>query len=306
MATPPTGLTTFVDLSISTRVTAAWLNAVDGLLFGTAVNVMSSVYGAVGDGSTNDTVAVQAAFDAGVEHVIFPAGYDFSIGEITVPPSVTRITMYGATIRHRAVGSAFGLFSKLTATNLGPLLVEGGTIIGVAADALAVADSGFYFDTATTDIGDTDHLVFRDIHFKTMQGYPIRAGYAKSITIDNCSFENCSIGPNIYTSRPVVVRNCNWSGQQYTGTSVTPALALNANPEPTDDVTDDQQREIHINGCSFRDIKYHQAILLHGAVFGDIGGNTFETCSAPISVHDNGTVGSYIRDNLHSYILLYV
>lgn len=54
------------------------------------VNIMA--HGAVGDGSTDDTKAIQAALDAGKSTVYFPAPYAFRIdGMVTVPGTARRI-----------------------------------------------------------------------------------------------------------------------------------------------------------------------------------------------------------------------
>jgi len=63
-----TNSTTFIP---GTTVTADWLNAVDAHVFEYTANVKD--FGAVGDGVTDDTTAIQAAIDA-LRVVYFPAG----------------------------------------------------------------------------------------------------------------------------------------------------------------------------------------------------------------------------------------
>jgi hypothetical protein len=49
-------------------------------------------HGAVGDGTTDDTAAIQAAIDAGKSHVYFPAGYNYRVnGVVTVRGAVSRL-----------------------------------------------------------------------------------------------------------------------------------------------------------------------------------------------------------------------
>ncbi len=47
-----------------------------------------SEFGAVGDGSTDDTAALRAAFASGASHLRFPAGRFFVNGPVPIPPSV--------------------------------------------------------------------------------------------------------------------------------------------------------------------------------------------------------------------------
>lgn len=75
-------LTTFV--ARNTRITADWLNRVDQTIVGLQYNVKG--YGATGDGTTDDTAAIQAAVDAcgqaGGGVVFFPPG-NYKVDSIT-------------------------------------------------------------------------------------------------------------------------------------------------------------------------------------------------------------------------------
>jgi hypothetical protein len=59
-------------------------------------------YGAVGDGSTDDTAAIQAALDTTSRLILFPAGYTFVTGEVTSNVAGRTITAEGATIKLKA------------------------------------------------------------------------------------------------------------------------------------------------------------------------------------------------------------
>src|SRR5699024_2776777 len=83
-------------------------------------------FGAVGDGETSDTVAIQAAVDAvgaaGGGTVFFPPGEYFSSGVVTLPSDIT-VTGKGATITKASASganaAAYGCFATRSGTSTG-------------------------------------------------------------------------------------------------------------------------------------------------------------------------------------------
>jgi len=78
--------TTFVDRR--TPIMASWLNDVNSVVYNSPANV--KMYGAVGDGATDDTTAIQAAIDAS-RMVYFPAGTYLVTSTLTVNTANTSL-----------------------------------------------------------------------------------------------------------------------------------------------------------------------------------------------------------------------
>lgn len=102
--------TTYVSEGDS--ATPAYMNTLLNAAGGEIFNVKASAYGAVGDGTTDDTTAIQAAFTAAATAggvVLFPAGSTYIIdpdNPITVS-SNTVVMAYGATLKLKAGSYSF-------------------------------------------------------------------------------------------------------------------------------------------------------------------------------------------------------
>lgn len=82
--------TIFVDYS--TAVPAAWLNDVNTVTYVSVINAKLAPYGAVGKGTTDDTVALQAALTAAAGKVLFlPAGTYLVSSTLTISSGTTII-----------------------------------------------------------------------------------------------------------------------------------------------------------------------------------------------------------------------
>ena len=119
--------TTFTDYS--TVINAEWLNDVNDLTY-SYVNVKT--YGAIGDGSTDDTAAIQAAIDAGAGKVVFFPTGSYKItdtlyvrnnstmlkGAGVYSTSILAFTGNSAIIFDRADSTATGYLSNCGVTDL--------------------------------------------------------------------------------------------------------------------------------------------------------------------------------------------
>lgn len=130
--------TTFVDKT--TVVTTAWLNDANKVVYRGAANVTLAPYGAVGDGVTDDTVAIQAAIDGGLP-LFFPPLTYLITGTLTKANSAIPWFGYGATLKKNTTGTLLkigllGTVSRMDTIELGGLTFRsagntGGQTIGV-------------------------------------------------------------------------------------------------------------------------------------------------------------------------------
>ncbi len=114
------------DLRIATKdgtLTYPWHQFFDQLRNISSVPVSVKDFGAKGDGTTNDTVAIQAALDSGACEVYVPCG-TYNCGQLTIPTSVT--FFHGPGTLQANVASTDVLVSD---SNFG-LVIEGLTILG--------------------------------------------------------------------------------------------------------------------------------------------------------------------------------
>jgi hypothetical protein len=180
-------------------------------------NVKSTVYGAVGDGVTDDTAAINAAitaaYDFGGGTVVFPGGSYRINGQITVPDKVNLLGLGGLgpqqvvlKMDNDMVLSARGYYDTCSITNLYIALV------GAAADSavITIGNTGTYafndcilgwYVTGTLSaagsivaVGTTDNVTFKGCTFNVQNGdsYGVRqATYgAGSVSFLGCVFKN--------------------------------------------------------------------------------------------------------------------
>lgn len=123
----------------------ALTNAVNALLntMPTLVNVMDPQWagGATGDGSANDTAAVQAALTGAPDgsFVVFPAGKSFSITQVAWSGKTLHLMGYGATIVERSAQTD----GIIKATNAPKSTIEGFACQGIETEVsfIAAADT---------------------------------------------------------------------------------------------------------------------------------------------------------------------
>ncbi len=101
----PTGSVSFS--AIGTNIAEAADAATVRGLIGTVSDVI--VFGAIGDGVTDDTVAIQAAFDvSGAKIVYFPPGFTFLVSGLTITTDDCTIEGYDSTLKLKVLDALDG------------------------------------------------------------------------------------------------------------------------------------------------------------------------------------------------------
>jgi parallel beta-helix repeat protein len=159
---------------------------------GTAISV--TAYGALGDGTTNDTAAIQAALDAAYARgggiVVFPPGQTFAINTFLVVQDNVTISAYGATIK--SIGNT-GLLRNFVSSETfngyaghSHITVQGGTWDANASDGTTGTV------TAETDALNFIHcqdITIRDVTIKNVSSaHAIELNSTDGGRVLNCRF----------------------------------------------------------------------------------------------------------------------
>lgn len=191
--------------------------------FAARTGVSVAEFGAIGDGVSDDTAAVVAAFSTGVRQVRFEPGKIYLIGEVQVPSDVT-IVGYGATVKRKAGSDTFpvtlsivekinvriyGLTIDGNRTNQSGTLVDqdgGGHGIRILASQNIVIEDvtvkscytdGIYIANDTPDPGDNDGDFTKNVWLtrcvcdgNRRQGLSVIQ--AEGLWVTDCEFRNTS------------------------------------------------------------------------------------------------------------------
>lgn len=177
------------------------------------IDPMDPIYGAVGDGSTDDAVAVQAALNAVPAAggcVLFRPGKTFIIGSHCTVKANTTIIGYGATLKAKSGTNGVRLLYASETT--GGVVVQGLTLdlnkSSTTDPAATTAGIGLYFHSSNGFAGHAvrdcvvknSHPQSPGIRFSTGQSAVTDPDNlsAASFTVENCRFVDC--GRAIYAS----------------------------------------------------------------------------------------------------------
>lgn len=136
-------------------------------------------FGAVGDGTTEDTAAVQAAINSGAKFIVFPAGKTFLIDQVVSAGTDTTFHVVGATIKLKANSAIY----RPLRINHDRCTVLGGTWDGNRANQTA----GDAFGSWAIGL-HADDCVVRGATIKEFRGCGV-----KMVGASRCLVELCNI-----------------------------------------------------------------------------------------------------------------
>lgn len=217
---------------------------------GMIINVRD--YGAVGDGITDDTVAVQAAIDAA------PGGGGIVFSRGIYKVSSLKIRAHGITLSGDARRGA--RISRLANTGSEPLIQMNGTgsldnhIKYCSIEHLMI--DGDYKPGVLLQSIYADNLIFREVNFVHCKGLTTDFVEVWDSRFENCAWEDC-------------------------GSASDPALLLrNSMPAGTFGFSNDNTNQIHFMGCRWEGFR-NGAVRLDGAANGSpnlLNGIFFVSC----------------------------
>jgi len=213
------------------------------MIDGAVANVLD--FGAVGDGTTDDTTAVQAAVNSGANSVFFPDG-TYLINAVALP---SNIHLFGdATIKGKLGTSVPGgdLFSKklFTASSKSNLIFDGlnfdGGIVGdIASTEFAATDPDSL--ESLLELTSCTDIIIKGCDFNNFSGQgtatgtrnqKAKKGVVYIVAATNLQIYECKLGNNIFIegfiildSSDIVVRN-NYSFQDDDNRRISTPVAI--------------------------------------------------------------------------------
>lgn len=250
----PYGGTSVTDPQVASYVTSETETAVAlAQSFLRGINV--DAFGAVGDGVTDDRVAINtaiaAAGAAGVP-VRFTAGKTYATDAAVIVPHPTSVIGYGATLRARGAASAFIISSSY-------VTVEGLTIVGNGAGIYKAAERGILSLGTAENPYIGCHL--RDVTVRAFPDTAIRCDWWIDSTITGGLLTDLTYAGIIMQSPQrvridgVVVSDI-WrhTADQAYGISITDNI----------NTVEGRARDVIVTACNITNNKYWTALSTHG------------------------------------------
>lgn len=226
--------TTFVDgdTSAANRVVAAWLNDVNNNTYRAMVNAKLAPYGATGNGTTDDTTAIQLALNASVlayggEVYLPPGTYAFT--SLTIPAGVTIVGAgpYATTLlATNATNTCLALSDSSSIRNvkiMKTVAKTAGFLCSVEGNGCVIDNcefGGYYVGVSVGTYGGTIRVTPRISNCKFRSpGTTIGSGAIQLINVSSAELYNNTItgdvgtqpgfGVRVYSGDTVYIDNCN-------------------------------------------------------------------------------------------------
>lgn len=265
----------------------------------TATNV--GAFGAVGDGTTTDTTAIQNALNSGAGAVVLPAGQNYKVGALTIPSTVRWIGG-GATLTQANQDS-----NIFTATDARDLTIADLNFQMVAADRFASGNNAVQINGSTSTIGDARNVTLRNLHILNAQHRGILVRYTRGLAVMNTVCDGCSAGPAFESVEDARISGNLVNAPQYTGQ----ANGLSLNTETNTPSSAQHNRRVALTGNIVTGQTNGQAYLVHdcqdcvltgnvsinnaqGLALQPVGGGTQNVTRVSVAgyVHDGATSGN--------------
>lgn len=227
-------------------------------------------FGAVGDGVTDDTVAIQAAFNSGATSIYYQAG-TYLQDTIVIPTAVKRVWGTGV-VKQRATNTRIFEATNSTGIDIDGLRIQGNYAAGQVTSS--AANRGLVFTSCTG-------VRVRGCYISNIQDIAVHL-----IGCDRCVIEGNHfnlIGEAVYargTSDSVIANNT-IDTTIFDDTVFTIAISL----ESTDGHAYGISDHIAILGNTIKGFKNAQGIMAHAATNVTISGNTVNDPVLGISVN---------------------
>ena len=154
-------------------------------------------FGAVGDGVTDDTVAIQACIDSLTSGgtIVFPAGI-YRSGELTVGNAgITFDMTSGATLKFPTLGAGI----KAITVNANNFAVNGGKLQGPAASVYVGNENGIHMIGTSTTVRKSG-LELRSVEITQFGSHGVYCQFVDNILVNECFLHFCGYAGAMFLS----------------------------------------------------------------------------------------------------------
>jgi polygalacturonase len=231
-------------------------------------------FGAVGDGVTDDTAAIQRAVTASANgSLLFPSGYTFAITDDIEVASPITITGYGATVLQTVTNrAAFTI-------NASDVAFFGLRVRGPQYASLVTSQFGLRFE-ASSWAARISRITIRDCRIDRWGYEGIRLKWVTDFEVTNCTIEQINYAGIMMLS----AADGRITGNHIEDLPGDPnAYGLTMTRIDNDSlVTDPRTERVVVSGNTIRNVPVWNGIDTHGGADITITNNVLEDCDGPI------------------------